>query len=90
MMVYLVDDDPSVRKALARLFALRAMPSRPSASALEFIGFKPETTEVACLVLDVPCRASTVWISKALRVSGGRIRLSLITGHGDIPVSVRR
>ena len=73
-------------------FALRAMESETFASAQEFIESTPETTGVACLVLDVRMPdLNRFWI---FRTPCARrnipIPIIFITGHGDIPMSVRR
>jgi FixJ family two-component response regulator len=90
MMVYLVDDDPSVRKALARLIRASGYAIKTFASAREFIEFKPETTEVACLVLDVRMPGiNGLDLQNALRASNVPIPVIFITAHGDIPMSVQ-
>ena len=90
MMVYLVDDDPSVRKAVARLIRASGYAIKTFASAREFIEFKRETTEVACLVLDVRMPGiNGLDLQKALRGSNLPIPVIFITAHGDIPMSVQ-
>lgn len=56
--VFLVDDDPSVRRALARLIKSAGHQVQTFASAQEFLGTRAAGEEAACLVLDVPCRVS--------------------------------
>ena len=90
MMVYLVDDDPSVRKALARLIRASGYAIKTFASAREFIEFKSETTEVACLVLDVRMPGiNGLDLQNALRASNVPIPVIFISAHGDIPMSVQ-
>ena len=90
MMVYLVDDDESVRKALARLIRASGYQIKTFASALEFIEFIRETTEVACLVLDVRMAGINGFdLHNAMRAANVPIPVIFITGHGDIPMSVQ-
>ena len=51
-IVFAVDDDPSMREALARLFRSIGMRAQIFASAQDFFGFKRPDAP-ACLVLDV-------------------------------------
>jgi FixJ family two-component response regulator len=90
MTVYLVDDDNSVRKALARLVRVAGYEIKTFASAYEFIESTPETTGVACLVLDVRMPGlNGLELQNAMRAANMPIPIIFITGHGDIPMSVR-
>jgi len=51
--VFLVDDDPSVRRALARLIKSAGHQVQTFASAQEFLGTRAGGEKAACLVLDV-------------------------------------
>jgi FixJ family two-component response regulator len=63
---------------------------RSFASAPEFIESKPETTGVACLVLDVRMPGlNGLDLQDALRAAKVPIPIVFITGHGDIPMSVQ-
>ena len=90
MTVFLVDDDNSVRKALARLIRAAGYEIKTFASAHEFIESTPETTGVACLVLDVRMPGfNGLDLQNAMRAANMPIPIIFITGHGDIPMSVR-
>ena len=90
MKVYLVDDDNSVRKALARLIRAAGYAIETFASAREFFKSKPENAGVACLVLDVRMPGvNGLELQEALQAADLAIPIIFITGHGDIPMSVR-
>ncbi len=90
MTVFLVDDDNSVRKALARLIRAAGYEIKTFASAQEFIESMPETAGVACLVLDVRMPGlNGLDLQNAMRAANMPIPIIFITGHGDIPMSVR-
>jgi FixJ family two-component response regulator len=90
MTVFLVDDDSSVRKALARLIRAAGYKIETFASAHEFFQSKPETAGVACLVLDVRLPGlNGLELQKALQTANVTIPIIFITGHGDIPMSVQ-
>jgi FixJ family two-component response regulator len=87
--VFVVDDDPSIRKALGRLLRAEWLQGRAFSSAVEFLEFeRPDAP--ACLVLDLQMPVlDGLELQKSL--SEGHIALPIIfiTGHGDIPTSVR-
>ena len=88
-VVYVVDDDPSVREALAGLLRSVGLESRAYGSTGEFLqGARPDRP--GCLVLDVrlPGR-SGLDFQRELIASGIHLPIVFITGHGDIPMSVR-
>ena len=88
--VFLVDDDASVRKALTRLIKSAGHQVQSFASAQEFIESKPETTGVACLVLDVRMPGlSGLDLQRELLAANAILPIIFITGHGDVPTSVR-
>lgn len=90
MKVYLVDDDGSVRKALARLLRASGYDIETFASARDFLNHPPETTEVACLVLDVRMPGiNGLDLQNAMHAANVPIPIIFITGHGDIPMSVQ-
>ena len=90
MTVFLVDDDNSVRKALGRLIRAAGYEIKTFASADEFIESTPETNGVACLVLDVRMPGlNGLELQNAMRAANMPIPIIFITGHGDIPMSVR-
>ena len=87
-IVFAVDDDPSMREALARLFRSIGMRVQIFASAQDFLGFKRPDAP-ACLVLDVRLPGlSGLDLQRELAAADCTIPVIFITGHGDIPMSV--
>jgi FixJ family two-component response regulator len=88
-MVFVVDDDPAVREALDGLIRANGLSVRTFCSALEFLRHKrPESP--SCLVLDVRLPdLSGLDLQLKLVASSKDLPIIFITGHGDIPGSVR-
>lgn len=88
-IVFVVDDDPSVRRSTERLMRSAGLKVQTFASAREFL--KDSRIEgPACLVLDVRMPGlSGMDLQLELTKAGIRIPIIFITGHGDIPMSVR-
>jgi FixJ family two-component response regulator len=87
-LVYVVDDDASVRKSLTRLVAAAGYRVHAFASAREYLAREPSGGP-SCLVLDVRMPGLTgLDLQKALAGSEHRIPIVFITGHGDIAMSV--
>ena len=88
-VVFVVDDDPSVRAALAGLLRSVGLEVLSFGSTQEFLQSKRRDAP-GCLVLDVrlPGR-SGLDFQRELAESGIQIPIVFITGHGDIPMSVR-
>jgi FixJ family two-component response regulator len=88
-VVFIVDDDDSMRQALARLFYSVKLRVEVFASAQEFL--KSERPDVpSCLVLDVRLPGlSGLEFQAELAKENIRIPIVFISGHGDIPMSVR-
>jgi FixJ family two-component response regulator len=88
-VVFVVDDDPSVREALASLLRSVGLEVYSFGSAQEFVRSKRPDAP-GCLVLDVrlPGR-SGLDFQRELAESGIHLPIVFITGHGDIPMSVR-
>ena len=85
-IVFAIDDDASMREALARLFRSIGMRASIFSSAEEFLEFK-RPDGPAALVLDVRLPGlSGLELQRLLNGSG--IPIIYITGHGDIPMSV--
>lgn len=87
--VFVVDDDASVRKALARLVQSAGYQVTVFESAEQFLhDASPDAG--ACLVLDVRMPGlDGMELQKQLEARGITIPIIFITGHGDIPMSVR-
>jgi FixJ family two-component response regulator len=87
--VYLVDDEPYLLKALTRLLGAEGFAVRAFASAEEFLA-SPRHEPVACLVLDVAMpRLDGLQLQDRLIEEGSLLPVIFLTGHGDIPMSVR-
>ena len=88
-IVFVVDDDPLVRDSVADLLGSAGFAARTFGSATEFIQAKrPDVS--ACLILDVELPGlSGLDLQTDLAKSGIEIPIIFLTGHGDIPKSVR-
>jgi FixJ family two-component response regulator len=88
-VVFVVDDDASVRDGLDSLLRSVGYAVRCFASAEEFL--RETRAEVpACLVLDVRMPGpSGLDLQKMLAAAGDAIPIVFLTGHGDVPMSVR-
>jgi FixJ family two-component response regulator len=87
--VFVVDDNPSVRTALKRLFSSVGMQCETYPSAKEFLQRnRPDVP--TCLVLDVRLPGlSGLDLQSHLAEANYRIPIIFITGHGEVPMSVR-
>jgi FixJ family two-component response regulator len=88
-VVFVVDDDESIRVALANLFRSMNLAATVFASAPEFLQAKlPEIP--SCLVLDIRLPGvSGLEFQDVLAKAGIHIPIVFMTGHGDIPMSVK-
>ncbi|MDB6102801.1 MAG: fixJ [Gammaproteobacteria bacterium] len=88
-VVFVIDDDPSMRGALEDLVVSVGLQVRPFASPQDFLQSKlPDSP--GCLVLDVRLPGmSGLTFQKELARLGVGLPVIFITGHGDIPMSVR-
>lgn len=88
-IVYVVDDDPSVRKALERLLRSAGHDAKTFASALEFLDFSHPDAP-GCLVLDIKMpKLSGLELQDRLAEKGISFPIIFITGHGTVPTSVK-
>ncbi|MGN6544872.1 MAG: response regulator transcription factor [Aureliella sp.] len=88
-LVLVVDDDPSVRKALARLLKSAGMQADTFASPAEFFEFRLPGVPT-CLILDVELPGiDGLELQRKLSQSDSPLPIVFISGHGDIPMSVR-
>jgi FixJ family two-component response regulator len=88
-IVFVVDDDPSVREAIDSLLRSVGMRVRTFASAGEFMR-ADRSASAACLVLDVRMpETSGLDFQERLAESGIDLPIIFITAHGDIRMSVR-
>ena len=88
-IVFVVDDDPLVRDSVADLLGAAGFAAQTFGSATEFIHAKrPDVS--ACLILDVELPdLSGLDLQTDLAKSGIELPIIFLTGHGDIPKSVR-
>jgi FixJ family two-component response regulator len=88
-VVFVIDDDPSMRGALEDLVGSVGLQVQAFASPQDFLQSKlPDTP--GCLVLDVRLPGmSGLAFHKELARLGVALPVIFITGHGDIPMSVR-
>jgi RNA polymerase sigma factor (sigma-70 family) len=87
--VFLVDDDASVLKALARLLRSAGLSAATFTSAQEFLDHHDQNAP-GCLVLDVAMpRMNGLGLQLALAIQGSQLPVIFLTGNGDIPMSVR-
>jgi FixJ family two-component response regulator len=88
-IVWVVDDDASVREALRSLIRSAGLRVETLASAQEFLA-RPRVEAPSCLVLDVRMpRVSGLDLQKRMAEISLQIPIVFITGHGDVPTSVR-
>jgi FixJ family two-component response regulator len=88
-LVYVVDDDGAMREALSSLMRSVGLRVEMYASAQAFLAH-PVSEAAACLVLDVRLPGlSGLDLQRELAASSRAIPIIFITGHGDIPMSVR-
>ena len=88
-IVFIIDDDLSMRRALTNLFQSVGLEVEAFAAASELL--KNKLPEVAsCLVLDIRLPGlSGLDLQTELAKANIRIPIIFITGHGDIPMTVR-
>jgi FixJ family two-component response regulator len=87
--VFVIDDDPSIRRSLDTLLRSVALDVHLFSSAQEFMHAKrPETP--GCLVLDIRLPGmSGLAFQEELAKAGVALPIIFITGHGDVPMTVR-
>jgi FixJ family two-component response regulator len=88
-VVFVVDDDDSVRRSLGNLFRSVGLQSQAFASAPELLQSKlPDVA--SCLVLDIRLPGvSGLDFQSELAQANIHIPIIFMTGHGDIPMTVR-
>jgi FixJ family two-component response regulator len=88
-VVYVVDDDPSVGKALERLMRSAGHDVRAFTSALDFVRCR-NLEAPACLILDVSMPdLNGLELQEYLAVQGISLPIVFITGHGTVSMSVK-
>lgn len=88
-IVFVIDDEPSVRRSLSRLLKTAGYRVQAFGSAKEFLEHQREGG-ACCIVLDVRLpELSGLELQQALTDADRALPIVFITGHGDIPTSVR-
>jgi len=87
--IYVVDDDASVREAVGSLIRSAGLRVETFASAHEFLA-SPRAEVASCLVLDLQLPGLTgLDLQQELAKADVQIPIIFLTGHGDIPTTVR-
>ena len=88
-VIAIVDDDPSVRRGLQRLIRSAGWNTETFASAQEFLD-RPRAGLPSCLILDLQMPGmSGLDLQKRITDVELEVPIVFLTGHGDIPASVR-
>lgn len=88
-VVHVIDDDASLRTAVLRLLRAAGYDARPYASVAEFLLAQSGDIR-GCLLLDVRMPGpSGLELQESLARRGDAVPIIFLTGHGDIPTSVR-
>ena len=88
-VVFVVDDDVSVRESLELLIRCEGWQPRLFASANEFL-VHPRASVPSCLLLDVGLPDLTgLELQKCVATDSGRMPIIFITGNGDVPTTVQ-
>ena len=88
-IVFVVDDDPSIREAIKSLISLAGLRVETFGTAQEFLR-KERPDLPGCVVLDVELPGlSGLDLQRELAAQGIKLPIIFITGYGDIPMSVR-
>jgi DNA-binding NtrC family response regulator len=89
LLVCIVDDDISARESIAGLLLSAGLKVETFSSAGEYLA-TPRAVPPACLVLDIDLPGLTgLELQQELRHVRGSVPIVFVTGHGDIPMSVR-
>jgi DNA-binding NtrC family response regulator len=88
-LVYVVDDDASAREGVAGLIRSAGLAAKTFASAEDFLA-APRPNIPSCLVLDVNLPGvNGLDLQQELAKSNTQVPIVFLTGHGDIPMTVR-
>src|ERR1700722_3525515 len=88
-IVFVVDDDVSVRESLEGLFGFAGWRVATFASAEEFLSY-PEASGPSCLVLDVALPdLNGLDVQKRVAADRTDMPIIFITGYGDVPMTVK-
>jgi len=88
-IVFVVDDDVSVRESLELLVQVSGWQAETFASAREFLA-RPRAVVPSCLILDVSLPdLNGLDLQRRIAVDRADMPIIVITGHGDVPMSVQ-
>jgi FixJ family two-component response regulator len=88
-IVFVVDDDISVRESLESLIRCEGWQPETFASAEEFLD-RPRALAPSCLVLDVSLPGMNgLYLQNRITVERADMPIIFITGYGDVPITVR-
>ena len=88
-LVFLVDDEPELRQALTRLLRAEGLDVEGFGTAAEFLDRVTGDT-AGCLLLDLAMPGlDGLEVQARVAASGAKLGIVFLTGHGDIPASVR-
>jgi two-component system, LuxR family, response regulator FixJ len=88
--VYVVDDDEAVRDSLSVLLESKAYAVKSFISALEFLAAAP-SLPLGCVIVDIRMpEMDGLELQQHLTDRSLEFPLIVITGHGDVPLAVRR
>lgn len=89
-VVFIVDDDAAVRRALARLLKSAGYQTECFASADRFLEVWKADPKPGCLLLDIQMAGlDGIQLQHALHESARTLPIIFITGHGDIPACIK-
>jgi FixJ family two-component response regulator len=87
--VFIIDDDPSARRGLARLIRTAELSVESFASAEEFLN-SDRRDGPGCIVLDVRMKGmSGPQLQEELKKTGSGLPIVFLSGHGDVPTTAR-
>ena len=87
-MLYIVDDDPTVRRSLVMLVQTIGIDVREYATGEAFLS-DPDNRDASCVVLDISMPGLTGLEVQARMVEDGmNVPVIFVTGHGDVPSAV--
>ncbi|MBN3846815.1 MULTISPECIES: response regulator [Burkholderiaceae] len=88
-IVYVIDDDESIRRALSNLFRSVGLSARTFATCRDFLACSPPSVP-SCMILDVRLRGENgLEFQAAMNDRGMHMPVVVITAHGDIEMTVR-
>jgi RNA polymerase sigma factor (sigma-70 family) len=88
-LIHVVDDDASYRRAVARLLEASGYRVALYASALQLLESSPPS-EAGCILLDIQMDGlDGLELQERLVAAGNRLPIVFLTGHADVPSSVR-